>query len=198
VRARLAAALSLLPDERGRLLDAGMGGGRLVEALDVAGWEVTGIDLSEAMVGLARRRVPRLEETLLVAPVELLPFDEGAFDAVTALGVLEFTEDVSVALVELARVLRVDGTAVVSWPNFGSLYTAWRRSIVNPLARAAGRPSPPSATSRLERREFISALRARGLRPERELLLSSHGATLGPGVRSRLAAQLLVAARKKP
>src|SRR5262245_65528374 len=96
-----------------------MGGGRLVEALDRRGWVVTGIDLSEAMVDLARRRVPGLADTLLVGPVERLPFDDGTFDAVTALGVLEFTEDVSLALGELARVVRAGGTAVVSWPNFG-------------------------------------------------------------------------------
>jgi len=175
-----------------------MGGGRLVEALDRKGWAVTGIDLSEAMVDLARRRVPGLTDALLVGPVERLPFEDGAFDAVTALGVLEFTEDVSLSLRELARVLRAGGTAVASWPNFGGLYTAWRRAIVNPLARSAGRPSPPSPKKRLDRGEFANLLEAHGLRPERSILLSPHGATLGAGVRSRLAAQLVFAARKEP
>ena len=175
-----------------------MGGGRLVEALDRDGWSVTGIDLSEAMVDLARRRVPDLSESLLVAPVERLPFEDGAFDAVTALGVLEFTEDVSLALRELVRVLRTGGTAVVSWPNFGGLYTAWRRAIVNPLASAAGRPSPPSPRIRLDQREFTALLDGSGLQPERTMLLSPHGTTLGSGVRARLAAQLVVAARKRP
>ena len=174
-----------------------MGGGRLVEALDRTGWSVTGIDLSEAMVDLARRRVPDLSEALLVAPVERLPFEGDAFDAVTALGVLEFTQDVSLALRELARVLRTDGTAVVSWPNFG-LYTAWRRAIVNPLAGAAGRPSPPSPRIRFEQREFTALLDASGLHPERTMLLSPHGATPGSGIRARLAVQLVFAARKRP
>ena len=198
VHARLQAALSLLPGEPGRALDAGMGGGRLVEALDRRGWTVTGIDLSKAMVDLARRRVPGLGDALLVGPVERLPFDNDVFDAVTALGVLEFTEDVTLALGELARVLRAGGIGVVSWPNFGGVYTAWRQGIVNPLARAVGRPSPPSTRNRLDRTEFAALLEAQGLRPERTILLSPHGATLGSGVRSRLAAQLVFAARKQP
>jgi 2-polyprenyl-3-methyl-5-hydroxy-6-metoxy-1,4-benzoquinol methylase len=175
-----------------------MGGGRLVEALDRNGWSVTGIDLSETMVDLARRRVPDLSESLLVAAVERIPFEDGAFDVVTALGVLEFTEDVSLALRELARVLRTGGTAVVSWPNFGGLYTAWRRAIVNPLAHAAGRPSPPSPRIRLDRSEFTALLEASGLQPERTMLLSPHGATLGSGARARLAAQFVFAARTRP
>ena len=87
---------------------------------------------------------------------------------------------------------------MVSWPNFGGLYTAWRRAIVNPLARAAGRPSPPSPSIRLDRREFTALLDASGLQPERTMLLSPHGATLGSGIRARLAAQLVFAARKRP
>jgi SAM-dependent methyltransferase len=198
VRARLAATLSLLPGERGKALDAGMGGGRLVEALELAGWEVTGIDLSEAMVGLARQRVPGLRDSLLVAPVEHLPFADGAFDAVTALGVLEFTEDVSVAIAELARVLRRGGDAVVSWPNFASLYAVWRRGMVGPLARALGRPSPPPASNRLAAAAFTALLREAGLPPRTEILLGSTGASLRPGLAPALAAQLVFAARKEP
>jgi SAM-dependent methyltransferase len=179
------------------VLDAGMGGGRLVEALDRLGWRVTGIDLSEVMVDLARRRVPGLGQSLLVAPVERLPFPDGEFDAVTALGVLEFTEDVSLALGELVRVIRPGGTAVVSWPSFGGLYAAWRRAIVTPLARAAGRPSPPAPSIRLDRDAFAALLDTSGLQLERTVLLSAHGATLGAGIRSRLGAQLVFAARKR-
>ena len=198
MRARIAAARALLPGDPGKALDAGMGGGRFVEALALAGWEVTGIDLSETMVVLARERVPRLADSLLIAPVERLPFADGAFGVVTALGVLEFTEDVSVALRELARVLRPDGDAVVSWPNFGSLYAAWRRGVVNPLARALGRPSPPPAQNRLDAEAFAARLREAGLTLRAEILLGATGATLRPGLSRALAAQLLFATRKEP
>lgn len=45
---------------RGDALDAGCGsGGRMIDALTGAGFRVTGIDVSEAMLGYARRRHPR-------------------------------------------------------------------------------------------------------------------------------------------
>lgn len=198
MRSRQASALAHLPDVPGKVIDAGMGGGRLVEALDLAGWEVIGIDLSETMVGLARARVPGLADSLLVAPVERLPFADGAFDAVTALGVLEFTADVSVALGELARVLRPGGDAVVSWPNFGSLYAVWRRGLVNPVGRALGRPVPPQARNRLDAEAFETRLREAGLTPQATSLLGATGASLRPRLAPALAAQLVFAARKGP
>jgi 2-polyprenyl-3-methyl-5-hydroxy-6-metoxy-1,4-benzoquinol methylase len=192
VRARLEAAIELLGDSPGDVLDAGMGGGRLVEALAARGWRVTGADVSEAMVELARRRVP--EASLVVSPVEKLPFEAGSFDAVTALGVLEFASDLDAALRELARVLRPGGRAVLSWPNFGGLYTAWRGGVLYRVARALGRPAPPPARMRLVRGEFEARLRAAGLVPERRVALSPGGRATG----GLLAAQLVVAARKAP
>ena len=198
VRARLAAALELLGEGRGRVLDAGMGGGRLVEALAAVGWTVTGTDVSEAMVELARKRNPSLSDSLLVAPVEGLPFEAESFDAVTALGVLEFAGDVDAALAELARVLRQDGVAVVSWPNFGGLYTAWRGGVLYRLARALGRPAPPPARNRLLAPQFEAHLRAAGLQPERQVFLSPSGRTLSAAVGRLLAAQIVFSARKAP
>jgi SAM-dependent methyltransferase len=45
--------------DHGLVIDLGCGGGVLAEAVSTAGFDVLGIDLSEAMVSLARRRVPR-------------------------------------------------------------------------------------------------------------------------------------------
>jgi SAM-dependent methyltransferase len=173
VRARLEVALGLLGDGPGRVLDAGMGGGRLLEALAARGWELTGTDVSEAMIELARRRVP--DAALAVAPVERLPFEAGSFDAVAALGVLEFATSLDAALAELARVLRPDGRAVVSWPNFGGLYTAWRGGVVYRLARALGRPAPPPARHVLGAGELKARLVAAGLHAEAEILLAPNG-----------------------
>jgi 2-polyprenyl-3-methyl-5-hydroxy-6-metoxy-1,4-benzoquinol methylase len=168
-----------------------MGGGRLLEALAGQGWTVTGADVSEAMVELARRRVP--EATLVVAPVEHLPFEDGSFDAVAALGVLEFAQDVDAALTELGRVLRPKGLAVVSWPNFGGLYTAWRGGVVYRLARALGRPAPPPARHVLDARELKRRLETSALLPETEIHLGPRGGSVRHW---SLAAQRVYAARK--
>jgi SAM-dependent methyltransferase len=193
VRARLAATIDLLGDTPGRVLDTGMGGGRLVEALAARGWTVSGTDVSERMVALARQRVPKLAESLVVAPIEALPFADGNFDAVTALGVLEFTEDLPAALREVARVVRDDGRAVVSWPSFKGLYAVWRGGVLYRVARALGRPAPPPAPNPLGLEQFTALLREVGLRAERTVLLGPRGGVVGSPLR---AAQIVVAARK--
>lgn len=199
VRARQQLALELLGRGPARILDAGMGGGRLCAELHLGGWEVTGVDASEAMVAVARRRVPELADSLRQGPIEALPFAAGSFDALAALGVLEYASDTEVALRELARVLRPGGIAIVSWPNFGSLYTAWRGGVYYPVVRAVkravpvGRPAPRRAAGRPGRERFGRLVREVGLVPEREVLLGPRGAPAGP----LLAAQLVISARKE-
>jgi SAM-dependent methyltransferase len=200
VRARQQLALELLGRGPGRVVDVGMGGGRLSEQLHARGWTVTGTDASEAMVALTRRRVAELAASFQQGRIEALPFEAESFDAVVALGVIEYAEDAGIALQELARVLRPGGIAVVSWPSFGSLYTAWRGGVWYPLVRAVkrvvpfGRPAPHLAPARPGRQRFGELVREAGFVPEREVLLGPGGATTGP----LLAAQLVVSARKEP
>jgi SAM-dependent methyltransferase len=200
VRARQQLALELLGRGPGRVIDVGMGGGRLSQQLHGRGWTVTGTDASEAMVALARRRLPELAGSFRQGRIEALPFETESFDAVVALGVLEYAGDSGAALRELARVLRPGGVAVVSWPSFGSLYTVWRGGVWYPLVRAVkrvvpvGRPAPHRAAGRPGRNRFGELVREAGLVPEREVLLGPRGATTTP----LLAAQLVVSARKGP
>jgi SAM-dependent methyltransferase len=147
LNARLQTVLPELGNGPGLVLDAGMGGGRLLAELEQRGWTVTGIDAAPRMVELARARLPAAGERLLVAELEALPFPDASFDAVTASGVLEFTTDLERALAELWRVLRPGGRAVVSFPNYRSPYSVWRRglyTLVRALKSVAGarRPSP--------------------------------------------------------
>jgi ubiquinone/menaquinone biosynthesis C-methylase UbiE len=220
LRARMAVALRLLGAGPGRVLDAGMGPGRLLAELVEQGWEASGIDESGEMVALARRRLPgaRLEQ----GTIEKLPFPDDSFDAVIATGVLEYA-DLERALAELARVLSPGGQAVLSYPNRGSAYGLWKTrvfyravAIVKRLRGlpASGRPAG-SGLVRLER--FADLLRAAGLTPEAvehasflalpsplELMLPRLAVRLGerlegsgPRVGRVLATQLVVAARKQ-
>jgi SAM-dependent methyltransferase len=165
IRARQEAAIGLLGDGLGiaRVLDVGMGGGRLCTALADNGWEVAGVDPSEAMVALARSRLPGAAETLVVGRAEELPFPDASFDAVTALGSLEYTRDLDAALREIARVMPVKGRAVLSWPNYGGLTPLWRGRVLYPSLRAikrilpVGRPVPPPASLPLPLDKFLEA-----------------------------------------
>jgi SAM-dependent methyltransferase len=139
--ARLLGALELVGDGPGALLEVGPGPGRLLAKLAAAGWTVTALDVSPAMVELARRRVPAAAERIVTGRAEELPFADAVFDVVVAVGVLRYTE-LQRSLAELARVLRPAGRAVVGFQNARAPTTLWRRAVVLPAARAAKRVAP--------------------------------------------------------
>jgi len=149
-RALLAAA-GLAPGWR--VLDVGCGSGELLALLDDAGATPAGCDPSPAMAALARDRCPRAD--VRVAAAEDLPWPDDAFDLVTAVNALSFT-DVGPALREAARVGR--RVAVASWAED-------ERNDLTVLERAlAGEDHVPSG----EEREpgYLGAL------------LASHGLTV--------------------
>lgn len=168
LRARLALTRRLLGDGPGRVLDSGMGAGRLCEELASRQWTVFGVDTSGEMVALARERLRDAQDRLLEASVEDLPFPDDSFDAVASTGALEYT-DVPRALAEVARVLRPGGSAVTSYPNPNALYARWKSHVwyrAAPLAkRLLGRAhaAAPKGGPRLSPSRFRALLEARGL-----------------------------------
>lgn len=85
------------------LLEVGCGPGVFLESFWEAGFDVTGLDSSEAMLEAARERMNcRADFHLGVA--DHLPFDDDAFDYVALLTSLEFMPDPAAALAEAFRV----------------------------------------------------------------------------------------------
>jgi ubiquinone/menaquinone biosynthesis C-methylase UbiE len=108
-QALAAARLSGCPDG-GELLDVPCGFGRHSLPLARAGYRVTGVDRSEALLAEARRRAGEGGAPKLVrADYRELPFADASFDAAinlfTSLGYLGDEEDTR-ALAEIGRVLR--------------------------------------------------------------------------------------------
>jgi SAM-dependent methyltransferase len=95
-----------------RLVDVGMGTGRLLKELRRFGI-ATGLDLDDDALRLCRKRgvVGAIKADLLA-----LPFRNATFDAVIALDVLEHIEDHVGALRELARSLRPGGRLFIFVP----------------------------------------------------------------------------------
>lgn len=115
---------------RHRILDAGCGSGPLAKALRERGATVTGFDSSEAMIGLARKRLGVGAELLVADLGQPLPFDEDSFDDVVASLVFHYLEDWVGPLREIRRILRPGGRLIVSvnhpilypWTNPGKDY----------------------------------------------------------------------------
>jgi 2-polyprenyl-6-hydroxyphenyl methylase / 3-demethylubiquinone-9 3-methyltransferase len=103
-----------------RVLDVGCGGGILAEAMAALGAQVTGIDLSEKALGVAR--LHQLEsgaqvEYRLVAAEALVGESPGAFDVVTCMELLEHVPDPASTVAACAALARCGGTVVFSTIN---------------------------------------------------------------------------------
>lgn len=95
----------------GRLLDLGCGTGLHIPTMLELGWSVTGVDISEDQLRLARARVGDGVE-LLRADAGRLPFPAQAFDAVFSAFTHTDVDDFDALLGEAARVLRRGGPLV--------------------------------------------------------------------------------------
>lgn len=96
----------------GDAVDVACGTGRLAAVLDARGHRVVGVDASEAMLDVARRRLP--SHAFLRGEMRALPLPDAAVDVVTNGLALTHEADLGRAFAELARVLRPGGVAVVS------------------------------------------------------------------------------------
>ncbi len=91
------------------VLDIGCGGGLLTNYLAKVGHKVTGIDLSESSLRIARQGDSTQNVHYACANAYCLPFENGAFDVVAAMDVLEHVEEPSLLLAEASRVLKPNG-----------------------------------------------------------------------------------------
>ena len=109
VRRRESFVALLAAEGRTRVLEVGLGTGQDARALQAAGLEVAGIDLSAEHVRLAREA----GVDACVATAQALPYADGSFDAVWSMSVLMHMPDADLheALAEMARVLVPGGVA---------------------------------------------------------------------------------------
>ncbi|MER7459154.1 methyltransferase domain-containing protein [Micromonospora sp. NPDC126480] len=141
---------------RGRILEVAVGTGRDLPHYP-ADATVTGIDLSPAMLAVARRRAADLgrEVDLREGDAEHLPFADGSFDTVVCALSLCSIPDPAAAVGEMARVLVPGGRLLLldhigsSWPPVHAAQWLLERLTIRlagehftrrqlPLVRAAG------------------------------------------------------------
>jgi SAM-dependent methyltransferase len=139
-----------------RILDAGCGSGRMLQELASYG-QVSGIELDEDAAALAAQRdwgevqVGRLEE---------LPWEDGTFDLITSLDVVEHTPDDREALAELRRVSKPGGWLLVTVPAYQTLWSL--HDVANHHFRRYNRASltapARNAGWQVERMTFFNSL----------------------------------------
>jgi 2-polyprenyl-6-hydroxyphenyl methylase/3-demethylubiquinone-9 3-methyltransferase len=93
-----------------RVLDVGCGAGFLSNHLAREGFEVTGLDASQASIDVAARHDLTGRARYLLGDALLLPFPDASFDVVCAMDFLEHVEEPAKAVAEMARVLKPGGT----------------------------------------------------------------------------------------
>lgn len=141
-----------------RALDVGCGTGVLARALAQAvgaDGSVTGVDVNEGMLAVARRSAPNI--TWRRGAAETLPFDDDAFDVVTSQFALMFFDDRAQGLREMHRVLRPGGRlAVAVWgalddtPGYAAMHALLQRLFGKETARALEAPYDLGDRSRLD------------------------------------------------
>lgn len=107
-----------LKSARPRVLDVGCGTGANLELLTRFG-DLEGVDISEEALAFCRQRG---FTNVRHGAAERLPYEDGAFDIVTALDVIEHLDDDVGSLREIRRVLKHDGRALLFVPAFMFLW----------------------------------------------------------------------------
>jgi len=114
---RVVEALGLPADAR--ILDAGCGSGRNMVELARHG-SVTGVELSEASMALARERGCG---DVVAGSVLEMPFADDSFELAVSLDVIEHLDDDHAALRELRRVVAPGGALLVTVPAYQWLWS---------------------------------------------------------------------------
>lgn len=100
--------------ERPAILDVGCGPGWYTEKLALLG-PTTGIDLSEAAIGMARARYPHI--TFMAGNLYEISLPAASFDVVVAQEVIDHVEDQAAFVGHVARLLKPKGYLIVSCAN---------------------------------------------------------------------------------
>ena len=109
-------AFNMMEIKKGmKILDVGCGTGNFSVKLAKKGCSVTGIDVSDEMLSIARKKASdlNLDIELMNMNVNNLSFDDNTFDGIISMTAFEFIEDAPKALKELLRVVKKGGQVLI-------------------------------------------------------------------------------------
>jgi SAM-dependent methyltransferase len=181
---------ALDPAAGDRWLDLATGTGAIAELAAAGGADVTGLDLSPALIETAKERASEqgLDIEYMVGDAENLPFEDGSYDKVSSTFGIMFAPDHQAVARELARVTESGGKlALANWTPQGGLGRMFR-------VMAPYQPAPPPSSPfdwgdeprvrellgdefDLEIEEHVSTLRMPSAEDYWELFSTSYGPT---------------------
>jgi ubiquinone/menaquinone biosynthesis C-methylase UbiE len=136
---------------RSRLLDAPVGTGRFLPLWELRGFRWLGVDASEEMLALARRKRASARNELVEGDVTALDLESGALDCAVCVRFLDLVDQDTMrrAVRELHRVLRAGGRFVLTI-RLGPEYL------------------PKSNTATHDERAFLTFIKRLGFRVDRD------------------------------
>jgi SAM-dependent methyltransferase len=124
------------------VLDVGCGAGAFLRLVAERGARASGVDASEALIELARERVP--DADLRVGDMETLPYDDDTFDLVTGFSAFFFANDIVAAVREAGRVAKPGAPVVIQvWGPHERNDLEAMKEVARPFFPARPADAPP-------------------------------------------------------
>lgn len=143
-----------------RVLEIGVGTGRIAWPVAAQGVPVVGFDISAQMMGEIQAARPDNAASLglLAADMHHMPFASGSFRAVMAIHVLHLATDWQRVMREIARVLQADGVFIQGddWIDPNSVVGQFRKLLRDVVIEIAPNFRPPAAG--ISRQQIVSDL----------------------------------------
>ncbi len=152
-----------------KLLEIGCGTGHWSEYFADNGFEVTGVDVSESMMKKAKeKQIPNT--AFQVADGRKLPFEDDAFNVVSAVTVLEFSSDAEKILSEMVRCVKKNGTILLGLLNSLNSYNQKRSENPSSVFSSA-KMYNPGEINEIASNYGQTNIRVTGFVPENEKLI---------------------------
>ena len=114
-------------DNRGKILDIGCGSGTGLYNLKKFGWDVYGLDISQKAVDFAKKKLGL--KNIQQGFIEDKTYPEEYFDVIIMSHIIEHLADPKKTLIQVKKILKKDGTLIITTPDFSSPF----RSIFGPF-----------------------------------------------------------------
>jgi SAM-dependent methyltransferase/uncharacterized protein YbaR (Trm112 family) len=108
--------LSLVPKDASGLLDVGCGSAWVAKSFQNSGTFVCSLDVSIENPKKAVERYPSQDHVAVIADAYHLPFQDNSFDVIIASEIIEHQHDPQAFVKELLRVIKQNGTVIISTP----------------------------------------------------------------------------------